>query len=120
MAERMPGSSPFENVEALVLSAGSYVRASSDLRPRVLETARIERRQRRGKRWVVVAAAAALLLMLASASLLARRGFGGANRPAAYIEAGMAGGHHSTWRLADLFAALREKQSEAITPTPAE
>lgn len=103
----------------MVRAAGTYVRASNDMRPRVLETARIERRQRRGKRWIVASAVAAAIVMVATASLLARQDFGGANRPAAYVEAGMAGGGYaSTWRLADLFAALREKQSEAIAPSP--
>lgn len=34
-------------LEAMLLSAGSYVRASDDLRPRVLETAKELRRERR-------------------------------------------------------------------------
>ena len=37
-------------VEAMVRAAGQYVRASDDLRPRVLETARIERGEQRAQR----------------------------------------------------------------------
>lgn len=42
----------YDDVEAMVQAAGGYVQASDDLRPRVLETARAERGEQRGKRWV--------------------------------------------------------------------
>jgi hypothetical protein len=37
----------FDELEAIVRAGGSYVRATDDLRPRVLEAARRDRRQRR-------------------------------------------------------------------------
>ena len=41
------GADSIGELEALVLASGGYVRASDDLRPRVLETARMELRERR-------------------------------------------------------------------------
>lgn len=118
MAERMKTSGPFDDLERMVRAAGSYGRASDDLRPRVLETARMERRGRRAKRWIMAAAAAVVVLAFTTASLLARQQ-GASNRSAEYVQAGMAGGGAaSTWRLVDLFTSLREQQAEAIAPAP--
>lgn len=41
-----------DDVEALVRAAGDFVLASDDLRPRVLETARKQLRERTARRWV--------------------------------------------------------------------
>ena len=41
---------PIDEIEAMVLAAGQYVRASDDLRPRVLETARSQCGERRAQR----------------------------------------------------------------------
>lgn len=120
MAEPMPTTGPFDHVEAMVRAAGGYVHASGDLRPRVLETARMERRSRRAKRWIVGAAAAVVALAVTFAALLARQPRPSSNQPAEYVRAGMAGGGASTWRLVDLFTSLREKQAEAIAPSAAE
>lgn len=48
---------PFENfepndLEALILSAGSYVRPSEELRPKVIEKARSERRENQLLHWL--------------------------------------------------------------------
>jgi hypothetical protein len=42
----------FDDLEAMILAAGGYVQASDDLRPRVLESARAQGRERRAQRWV--------------------------------------------------------------------
>jgi hypothetical protein len=53
---------PIDDVEALVRAAGGYVQPSRDLRPRILETARLERGERRARRWIRHAAASFVLL----------------------------------------------------------
>ncbi|MFO0789675.1 MAG: hypothetical protein U0805_09465 [Pirellulales bacterium] len=47
MTSRQPWDNPLDDVEALVRAAGGYVRASDDLRPRVLEAARTQYAERR-------------------------------------------------------------------------
>lgn len=49
MAEHNDWFDPLHEVEALVRSAGDYVHASRDLRPRVLETARALRGEQRAR-----------------------------------------------------------------------
>src|SRR5215217_1007222 len=57
-------------VEAIVRSAGNYVHASKDLRPRVLETARLTNGERRARRCIrQVALAAALLTWVVTTSV---------------------------------------------------
>jgi len=48
---------PLDEIEALIRTARDYVRPSNDLRPRVLETARLERREQRIQRqfWHIAA-----------------------------------------------------------------
>jgi hypothetical protein len=53
---------PLSDIEALVRSAGSYVQASRDLRPRVLETAREERDEQRLARRIWQAAVLVVLI----------------------------------------------------------
>jgi hypothetical protein len=52
MTELQNWSDPMPEVEALVRSARDYVHASEDLRPRVLESARIERGEQRARRLI--------------------------------------------------------------------
>ena len=56
-------------VEAMLLAAGDYVRASDDLRPRVLEAARLQRRELRARRMIRRAAVAVVLLAAFTASV---------------------------------------------------
>lgn len=70
------GNNPFDNnhdrreresfapVEALIRSAGNYVRPSDDLRPRTLEAARRMRGMRRWNKQILAAAAAVVLLAI--------------------------------------------------------
>lgn len=41
-----------QDIEALIRAAGDYVQPSDDLRPRVLEEARITRAERRAQGWI--------------------------------------------------------------------
>jgi len=45
VTESLGSTFEHESIEALIRSAKNYVRASDDLRPRVLETARVRRRE---------------------------------------------------------------------------
>ena len=50
MTEPLNFCQPQDEIEALIRSAKDYVRPSDDLRPRVLETARLERREQHAQR----------------------------------------------------------------------
>ena len=52
-----PNYQPLDEIESLVRAAQDYVRPSDDLRPRVLETARFERREQHAQRrfWQIAA-----------------------------------------------------------------
>ena len=63
------GQSDNSELEALVRKAAGYVRASDDLRPRVLETARSHRTERRAQGWIRKAAMVVVLLTGLSAAI---------------------------------------------------
>jgi len=65
-------SSPLDEVESLIRSAGDYVRASDDLRPRVLEIARLQVNERRMRRRFWQSAAVALFCVVLTSSLVQR------------------------------------------------
>ena len=73
MIESPDFSSPLEEIESLIRSAGQYVRASDDLRPRVLENARSQCSERRMQRRFWQTAAVVLFCGMLTSSL--------ANRP---------------------------------------
>src|SRR5438045_1598626 len=56
MAELQDLHGPLDDVETMIRMAQDYVRASDDLRPRVLELARAQRRERHVRRWFSVCA----------------------------------------------------------------
>lgn len=114
-------------VEALLLAAGGYVRATDDLRPRVLEAARLQRRELRARRLIRRAAAAVVLLAVFTASVAhqARSGDGRSKfdllaadsqemHQRAAMRAASAGG--IGWGLVEAFSDLKEDQCEAIRP----
>ena len=108
----------YDEVEALVQAAGGYVQPSDDLRPRVLETARTEVGELRGRRWVRQASLAAAIVGIA----VSIRTTTGGNEPqigdadAVYEQASQksvgAGGFG--WALVQAFCELRERQSEKL------
>jgi hypothetical protein len=65
---------PIDDLEAIIRSAGGYVRASRDLRPRVLEAARSQRTERRGRLAIRAAASVLIALTMLSNSLSPRAG----------------------------------------------
>jgi hypothetical protein len=108
----------YDEVEAMVQAAGGYVQASDDLRPRVLETARTEAGELRGRRWVRQASLAAAIVGIA----VSIRATTGGDQPriddadAVYEQASQksvgAGGFG--WALVQAFCELRERQSEKL------
>lgn len=64
MSETVQLREPSGELEAMIAAAAGYVRASDDLRPRILEAARTDRRARRGRKHVWQFAAAIVLSCL--------------------------------------------------------
>lgn len=110
-------------VEAMLLAAGDYVRPTDDLRPRVLEAARAEHRERRARTWIrslaaaviVTACGATMFDSLASGDArgIARRGYDAQSLHAEAQARSMASGGFS-WGVVDAFRDLREQQREAL------
>jgi hypothetical protein len=113
---------PLNDIEALVRSAGNYVQASRDLRPRVLETARAERDEQRMSRRIWQAAVLVVLIAMFWMSPRQRPealDFG-QSRTAAQP------GHYSlspeasegygdfNWDMVESFTEMRRRQSELL------
>ncbi len=119
MTEAREHDAEWDEVEALVRAAGGYVRPSEDLRPRLLETARAESRERQAQ-WRIWQLALAIALLGAVATIFGTRSDAAASfsqgalqvqaevRPA---EAGAAG-----WRIVDSFTDLRRRQAALLRP----
>lgn len=124
MAEWLESNDDAGDVESLILAAGGYVRASDDLRPRVLEAARLQRHERRAQRWLRRAAAVVLLLATAGATL--REGDPPQVRPIGiflaagfdefFVPTAVASAHSADgdWRMSDAFTELRRQQAEVL------
>jgi hypothetical protein len=115
-----------DEVEAILLAAGGYVRPTDDLRPRVLEAARLQRRERRARQWIR-GLAAAVVLTAGGAALVdplvsseGERGLAwrGVTSQTLYADAearSIASGGLN-WGIVDAFRDLREEQREALRP----
>jgi hypothetical protein len=127
VVERLDPTSPFGDVEAMVRAAGGYVQASSDLRPRVVEAARLQRREIRARRTIRRLAVAAVLFAALTAAVghqaqTASRNGGltllGADSHAMYsraeVHSSAAGG--VSWGIVEAFRELRELQTDALRP----
>ena len=114
----------FDELEALLRSAESYVRPSEDLRSRIIETARIECRERR-----VVGIMRTIAVGLVSLGLLTsamRHGIAeNSTRPAGAVAASVLGRgsvvpddqqqrRDSTWDAVDELSELRIRQAEIL------
>lgn len=112
-------------IEVLVRAAGEYVRASDDLRPRVLEAARLQRRERLARGWI--RAAAALVVVAAFVTAAGREEFD-AHRPRPMAMALSAGFDRflmptagasprcgdGDWRMFEAFSELRRQQAQVL------
>lgn len=74
MARRKYEPMPIDDLEAVIRSAGGYVCANRDLRPRVLEAARAQRTERRGRLAIRAAASVLIALTMLANSLSPRAG----------------------------------------------
>jgi hypothetical protein len=112
-----------DDVEAVVRAAGGFVRASEDLRPRVLETARIQRGERHARRGIRQMTFVVVLLALFTTasrnqwdarqnggyrSLFAAR-FGGTSAEILALER-----KDPSWGIVEAFTDLRQRHAEAL------
>jgi hypothetical protein len=109
-------------VEAMIRAAGQYVCPTDDLRPRVLEAARLQRGERSAKRCLCQVGMLMLLLAFFAAvdqgldfpqsrrtGMLAAAGFDKLVSPAADATPRRGDGD---WRMIDAFTELRRQQAE--------
>jgi hypothetical protein len=111
-----------EDVEAMVRAAGHYVRTSDDLRPRVLEAARLQCGEQRAQRCLRRLAAFVVLVALFTAAdrhgideqrssfnnMLIEAGFEELDAPAPPDTIRVGDGD---WRIIDAFTKLRRQQA---------
>ena len=120
MTEPLQHNAEWEDVEALVRAAGGYVRPSEALRPRLLETARAESRERQAQRRIwQLALVVALLGAISTAT-------GGRWDVAVPFSASMlqvpadmrpAEGGAAGWSMVDSFTDLRRRQAAVLSLT---
>lgn len=110
------------DVEALLQAAGGYVEPSGDLRPRLLESVRVEQGRRQMRTRLTLAAAAVVVAAVASGFQMTRFGQAvteastreqiaraiDASEPTKHARADIA-----IWSLVDAFWQVRERQAEA-------
>lgn len=118
----------FEPIEALVRAAGGYVLPSEDLRPRVLETARTVRSERRAQtrigrfaRWIVILAifadAVGHQLQTHWPSVHDRSTLVDAQQVFSLVEMRVSPGHHDLgWGLVEAYSELRNRQAQFLRP----
>lgn len=112
----------FGEIEAMVRAAGGYVQVSRDLRPRVLESARLECGERQARRCIRrVALFAALVAWFTTASIARLETPDGfrqltllAARSHAYAGPDVLPSGDSSWSLVDAYTELRRRQAEAL------
>ncbi len=116
---------PFDDVEAMVRAAGQYVGVSDDLRPRVLEAARLCCGEQRAQRCIRQVAVFVLLLAFFTAmgreelddrqprlsGLLVAAGFDELFSPVASRTTRSGDGD---WRMIDAFTELRRQQAQVL------
>lgn len=127
MAKPLKHHDEWSDVESLIRAAGNYVRPSEELRPRVLESARAEARERLAQRriWQVALAIALSGALLAA---VASRGSSPASFPAGILTAQAAlrpadareGALHSAeggaagWSIVEAYVELRRRQAALL------
>jgi hypothetical protein len=115
------------DVEAAVRAAGNYIQPSRDLRPRVLETARALRTERRAQRHIKHMAVLVVLLGVFSASSGYRleRDQAVGPRSISEVEAkclfppanlSLTRGAEIGWAIVEAFTEVRRQQAEVLHP----
>ena len=110
------------DVEALVRAAGDYVQPSRDLRPRVLEAARLESGERQARRRISRLALCAALLAVITMSGMERPEGPGMFQQITLVaaeshfdsETGARTGGDSGWALVEAYTELRRRQAEVL------
>jgi hypothetical protein len=116
-------------IEASVRAASVYVKASDDLRPRVLENARMERRESRAQRIVRQIALCVVVLAMTTSDWHAPAGGAVSGRHWALLAASSDGlfsptqssavsGGDVAWQLVESMTELRRRQAAAFQQTP--
>lgn len=122
MTEFSDNLESLDEIEALVRSARDYVHASDDLRPRVLESARSARGERRARRWIGQLAAVTLVLGLVVATVRRQPDVVASHAPAIpaarpFAESRwLVGYSDSNWEMVESFTELRRRQAELLRP----
>jgi hypothetical protein len=112
-----------DELESIVRAAGDVVFASEDLRPRVLEMARQQMRERRARRWarrLAMGVVALTTLTASNSSPDARRPLAAALAyPVGFSTDGVrnASGIDPDWGMVDGFTEMRRLQAEVLRAT---
>lgn len=123
-----PTREPFAEIEAMVRSAGQYVRASDDLRPRVLETARTQCGERWAQRCIRRVALFVILTAIFTVSGGRELDSAAAPRQLALVtadaersllraQADFPVGGDSGWGVVEAFSELRREQAKVLRRT---
>ena len=113
------------DIEELIRSAGNYVQVSEDLRPRVLEAARLKSGERRARSVVRRTALIAALLMWWVTASIRTLDIPENLRELSVVAAGtypasasrVSGGNNDVgWSLVDAFTELRCRQADVLRP----
>jgi hypothetical protein len=115
---------PMNDLELLVRAAGNYVQASSDLRPRVLETARACRGERRLQRCLYRVTISILLVMATSIWIDRSQGAAGSRDEAMLEQDGVLHGSiwpqietapgDASWDTVEAFTEVRRRQAQVL------
>ena len=125
MVDLQVGGARFDEIEAMVRAAGHYVRASDDLRPRVLEAARLQYHESRARRRIGRIALCVCLLAITTATSGPNRDAQETRSSKLLVAAGLdnlfapksvapAGGVDGDWRMLDAFTELRRQQARLL------
>jgi hypothetical protein len=116
-----------DGVEAMIRAAGQYVRPTDDLRPRVLEAARLHSGERWAKRRICQVGMLVIWLAFFSAAnhgldfpqsrrtgMLAAAGINELVSPAAAAATAAPRSGDGDWRMTDAFTELRRQQAQML------
>jgi hypothetical protein len=124
VTELQTGNNSWEDIELLVRRAGGYVSPSEDLRPRVLEAARLQRAEQRGQSCLRQVAAFIALLTLfttiyrpeeSSTSLVAFEQSVSFDQESGEMQSAVSPRTgDGDWRMIDAFTKLRRQQAQLL------
>jgi len=111
-----------DELESIIFAARNYVRTTDDLRPRVLETARAEQRDRRLQRRLAQMAALVLLMVTAITVYRQPESSGRSEAFLPTVEAMSAESQvdatryadHASWETVESFSDLRRRQAQLL------